>query len=394
MPLQSVARKAKSTAQKAPAYKGPRWGDPGVSETFIVQDATIAPNPNLPNQQIIMADAGILSEIQHHYYATNLTVTAGTGTASKDTFAGPYDAINWYQLLAGANTPLFSLSGRGLGWLQVVEYPGRSWEADAVPVGVENSLTNTSDFFNYPASGSNQVYRFWVRVPVALRWVGVPGGAVGHLILQNKRIANIIKPVFNLSGASAPFSLAASAAGNAPYIVTGNATVTATPSFETWKLLNTVPDSRQKMPLFGFTRYLQEVQVPYSGTSFTYSFEPGGMLLRALVGFYDATAAAGIATTNITNITYQYGTNKQLDVYTPQRNILEQLTLYGRTLPQGVFAFDYYTAKRSLVDAKSTENTANVQIYATFAQSYTPPANSVVNILLDKVFVVQNYLGH
>ena len=86
--------------------------------------------------------------------------------------------------------------------------------------------------------------------------------------------------------------------------------------------------------------------------------------------------------------------NKQLDVFTPYRNIHEQLELYGRTLSQGTFAFDYYTQKRNLTDAKSTENTANVQVVANFASGYSVPANSQVRVLLDKVFVAQNYLAH
>lgn len=147
------------------------------------------------------------------------------------------------------------------------------------------------------------------------------------------------------------------------------------------------------MPLFGFTRYVQEIQQPYSNLSFTYNFEPGGELLRAIFQFQDQTIGGGPPTANFTFITFQYGTNKQLDVYTPFRNIQEQLQMYGRPLTQGTFVFDYYTRNRTLVNTKSTENTSNVQVVATLASGYSVPAGSVVNVLLDKVFVVQNYLG-
>lgn len=380
------------TKSAAPAQsKGrPRiWGDMGVSEREFMQDTSLAVTPQ--QQSVILADAGILSELQHHVSASNLTVTHGTGTNAKDVF-GPYDLVQWYQFTSGSNTPLHSYSGRMQGILQIIEYPGRSFEADADPASVIDPLTNTSDFFNFPAATGQ--FRYWVKVPIALRLNGVPGGHVGYITLQNKKIANIVKPIFNVSGAAAPYSVAGASAGSAPYIVTGNDTVTASPNFETWKTLQTVPvGGRSQMPVFGYLRYITEVQQALTGSSSTYSFEPGGSLLRAIFQLYDATAARGIATANVNQMTYQYGTNKQVEVYTPYRNLNRQLEIYGRTLPQGCYAFDYYTQERSLVNVKSTENTANVQVVFSFAQGYTPPNGSMLYGLLDKLYVAQNYLA-
>lgn len=381
----------KMGAVSAPAQKAApvaRWGDPGVSEGFLVQDQQLTPSPSL--QTLTLADAGILEELRLHTYGT-ATITHGTGTNAKDVF-GPYSFYQSIVLRTGSNTPLVYTSGRGLEILNIAEYPGYSWEAVDVPQTVMNPLANTSDFFNYPATTGT--LRFWLRIPVALKWAGMPGGAVGHLILQNKKIANVLAPTFGLTGASSPYNAASSSGfGAQPYNITGNDTVTFAGTVETWKKLYTVPVDRAQFPVYGFLRYISEVQQAYSGTSFTYNFEPGGVLLRAFVTFVDATAAGGMATANLNSIAYQYGTNKQLDVFTPYANIHQQLGLYGRPLPQGTFAFDYYTAKRSLVDAKSTENVANVQILAQFASGYTVPANSYANILLDKVYIVQNYLG-
>lgn len=375
----------------APAQTRTRWGQKGISEKFFVQDSSVAETPNAG--QIILADAGLLSELQHHHNGT-YTITHGTGTNGKDAF-GPYTALGSYTLKAGSNTPLVQISGRSLGILQMIEYPDKSFEANSLPASVENPLANSGDFFNYPAATGTM--RWWARIPVALKIQGAPGGHVAYMVLQNKRISNIIQPVFNLSGAAAPYNAAnqAVAGGNAAYFVTGNDTVTASPIFETWKTLHTVPGSRSDMPLFGFTRYITEILQPYSGTSFTYNFEPGGELLRAVFQFLDGNAGSptGMATANLSTIAYQYGTNKQMDVYTPYRNIQQQLRTYGRVLPQGCFVFDYYTDSRTLVNTKSTENTANVQVVATFAPSYNVPANSQVSVLLDKVFAVQNYLA-
>lgn len=385
--MPSPSTNAPATATQAAKKAATRWGQKGVSERFYVQDTQLSETPNA--QQLILADAGLLSEIQHHHYGT-YTIS---GSPTKDVF-GPYTYLNSYTFRVGASTPLVQLSGRSLGILQTIEYPDRSWEVSATPASVENTLTNASDFYNYPSATGTM--RLWTRVPLALKMMGAPGGHVGYIVLQNKRIANIIQPVFNLSGASAPYSATqASGSGNAAY--TGG-TVTASPTFETWKTLSTVPQNPQNMPLFGFMRYIYEVLQPYSGTSFTYNFEPGGELLRAVFQFMDATAGtgstpAGMATSNLSQIAYQYGTNKQMDVYTPYRNIHQQLQDYGRPLPQGCMVFDYYTPWRTLVNTKSTENTANVQVVAQFASTYNVPANSQCSILLDKVLAVQNYLA-
>lgn len=383
-PTTNAPATAAQAAKKAPAT---RWGQKGISERFIVQDTQLSETPNA--QQIILADAGLLSEIQHHHYGT-YTISGG---ATKDVF-GPYTYMNNYTFRVGASTPLIQLSGRSLGILQTLEYPDRSWEAPATPASVENTLTNASDYFNFPSATGTM--RTWTRVPLALKMMGAPGGYVGYIVLQNKRIANIVQPVFNLSGASSPYSATqASGSGNAAY---SGGTVTAAPTFETWKILNTVPSNPNNMPLFGFMRYIYEVLQPYSGTSFTYNFEPGGELLRAVFQFLDATAGAsstpaGMATANLQQIAYQYGTNKQMDVFTPYRNIQSQMLDYGRPLPQGCFVFDYYTPWRTLVNTKSTENTANVQVVAQFASTYNVPANSQCSVLLDKVLAVQNYLS-
>lgn len=377
----------------APAQQKSRWGQKGISEKFYVQDTNITEQTNA--QMLPLADAGIVSELQHHHSGT-YTMTLNGGTITKDPF-GPYSAIQQYTLKAGSNTPLVSLSGRAIGLLQIMEYPGKSFEANDVPASVENALTNISDVFNYPSVTGTM--RLWFRIPVALKLMGAPGGNVAYMVLQNKRISNNINVLFGLSGASSPYTASqSSGSGAAPYSITGGATVTAAPILETWKTLHTVPASRNDMPLFGFTRYINENFQAYSGSSFTYNFEPGGELLRACFQFLDATAGAGstpagMATANLSSIAYQYGTNKQMDVYTPYRNIQEQLLTYGRVLPQGCFVFDYYTQSRNLVNTKSTENTANVQVVAQLASTYVVPANSQVSILTDKVYAVQNYLG-
>lgn len=365
------------------------WGARGVSEQFYVQDTITPITPTVTPLQL--AQAGIVSELRLHAYGT-VTVTHGTGTALPDVF-GPYNLLSNYTFRAGSNTPLFYLSGPSLQILNMMEYPRTSWEANADPATAMNPAT-TTDFFSNPQPASanlSATLRFWLRVPMAIRINGAPGGKIGYIILQNNRIANISQATFALSGATSPYNAASSSGfGTFPYKITGNDTITfSAGSLETWKQLQTVPEFEDQMPTFGFLRYVSEVQQALTVGNLTYNFEPGGVLLRAAVTFVDATVAGGIAAANLQNIIYQYGTNKQLDVWTPYSNLNEQLDLYGRVLPQGTYVLDYYTRTRSLVNAKSTENTANVQIYAPFVAGYTPPANSYARILLDKIYVVR-----
>lgn len=363
-----------------------RWGDRGVTERMIVQDTQDNVTPR--GTRIRLEESGILEEMQHHFFGT-ATVTHGTGTNAKDAF-GPYPLVSAYAITAGSNTPLIALSGIAAGLLQLVEYPNVSFEANAVPASVLAPEPDVTSIFNHPATTG--MLRYWMRIPVALKWAGMPGGAVAYLILQNKRISNVLTMSYAASGAAAPYSIAGATPGAAPYDITGNDTVTASPVVENWKQLYTVPNARSKMPLFGFTRYLSEVIVPYSGTNFKYLFEPGGLLLRAFPWFLDG-GVTPATDAQIGQVMFSYGTNRQVEVWTPYRNRLQQVTDYTRMLPQGCFALDWYTAKRNVVNAKSTENTANIQIQAQMAAGYTPAANSVCRILLDKVYVVQNRLS-
>lgn len=378
--------KGGAEATKAAQARVLRWGDRGVSEKLTVQDAQDNVTPR--GTRIRLEESGILSELQHHFNGA-VTVTHGTGTNQKDPF-GPYPLVSSYSLSAGSNTPLISLSGRMHGLLQIVEYPDRSWEANSLPASVINPLPDVTSVFNHPAASGN--LRYWVKTPVALRWLGMPGGHVGYLILQNKRISNVLAMQYNVSGA-APYNLAPNTAnGQGAYEITGNDTVTGNLVVENWKSLHTVPDARSKMPIYGFTRYISEAVMPYTSSTMKYYFEPGGLLLRAFAWFLDGDTN-GITDAQLSTISLSYGTNKQVDIFTPYRNRLKQMQSYGRMLPQGCYALDYYTDNRNTVDAKSTENTANIQIQAQFASGYTPSAGSNARILLDKVYVVQNRVG-
>lgn len=373
-----------------PAAQPTRWGQRGISEHFINSDTSL---PIVPGQsQLSLADAGLLSEIIHHVNA-NSTMTHGTGTNALDVY-GPYNLISNYLLSTG-NVNLVNLSGRALAILNILEYVTRNWEKNADGDTVMNPLTNSSDYFNFGVgtSGTANILRYFQHVPLSLPLAGAPGGRVGYVSLQTKRTSTVVKPTFAVTGSASPYSVAATSAGTQPFDITGNDTVTLTGNLETWKQLNTLPQNASDLPIFGYQRQMVEYSLPYTSGNFTYNVEASGDLLRLAITFYDATVKGGMATTNLNNLQLQYGIGKIMDNMTPNVNIHQQQKLYGRTLPQGTFVLDYYTATRSLAEVKSTENTANLQVVANFASGYSVPANSTANILIDRVVTVQPYIA-
>lgn len=378
--------------QQAPVAPKTRWGQPGISELYMMQDKAIAIQPNQQSQTL--KDAGILPELRLHYNGT-VTVTHNTGTNGKDVY-GPYSAIQRIDYVTSPSLFTQGMSGHMLGVLQRAEYPNQTWEAQGTASTVMNPLANTSDFFNYPASGTNAILRFWAFLPIAIRLAGFPGGIVGPVVLQNKQVSNSVQVTFGLGagGVSGAWNFASSTGfGAAPYNVTGNDTVVGQGNLELWKTLYSVPTLQSDLPIMGFVRVLQESLKGYSGSQFSYEFEPGGGVLRFIAQIEDNSAGGGITTTNVSSLQFQYGiAHKSYDI-TPHQNIVQQLNLYNTVLGQGVYVFDFYTQSRSLRDVQSAENNAAMEFIANFAPTYAPPANSQVRMLIDKIVVVQNAMG-
>lgn len=373
-------------AAAAPAKpKAPtrRWGMPGVSEREYLQDTTIAVTPN--ETPIPIQSTGILASILHRINGT-ATVTLGGGTAVRDNY-GPYNLLDFYQVTAGGNTPIVSTYGEDLNTVGIIENTGRSLEAVATTASVVGPVA-ASDYFNVPTSTGT--LQFWLYVPIALPLVGAPGGAVGYLIPQNRRVTNILKPRFSATGAASPFTIQSLTANIQPYLVTGAATVTFAGNFETWKELYTVPNQESMMPLPGYTRQIMTVLPTLTSAGLTYDLPAGGTLLRAFARFLDSSTNVGFVSTAFNNIVFQYGATQIVDNITYARNEAEALLLYGRTLPQGVVFWDYYTRGRSFREAKSMESSANPQFVVSFASGFTPGASSICALTTDKIYIVRN----
>lgn len=394
MPLQSPFKKAPAapTGGNGNGMPGAKpWGAPGVAERYELADESITIAPSGPGgTSQTLRPAGILTEVALHCNAS-VTVTHGTGTNAKDIYG--YSGL--YQSVSMKTSPTLATiaaSGHMLALLQRVEHPLHTWEQSAIADTVIDPLTNASDGFNYPAATGT--FRFWQRLPIAIKLAGVPGGIAGPLILQNKRVTNSIALVFGVTGSSSPYSFASSSGfGNAPYNITGNDTVTGTGTIEPWKTLYTVPDDLRSFPVLGLMRQISEVVKGYSGSSWTYDFEPGGGVLRVIAQVEDATVAGGIATANVQDIVFRYGLAHTTYNESPYFNINKQREWYGTVLGQGVFPLDFYTQSRSLRDVQAAENLAAMQLVIDFASGYSAPANSQVRLLIDKAVTVATTIG-
>lgn len=395
MPLQLPYKKgaaavdAGSNGASMPGAKP--WGAPGVAERYHLSDDQITIAPSGPGgTNATLKPAGILTEVWLHANAS-VTVTHNTGTNAKDVYAytGLYQAVG---MKTSPTLATIAASGHMLGLLQFAEQPNGNFESNSDPDTVINPITNASDFFSFPAATG--VFRFWLQLPIAIRLAGVPGGIAGPLILQNKRVTNTINLVFGVTGAASPFSFASTSGfGNAPYNITGNDTVTGTGVIEPWKTLYTVPDDLRSFPVLGLMRQISEVLKGYSGSGFSYDFEPGGGVLRVLAQVEDATVKGGIATTNVNDIIFRYGLAHTTYNESPFFNIRRQQELYGSHLGQGVYVLDFYTQSRSLRDVQAAENLAAMQFHLDFASTYVAPANSQVRLLIDKAVTVATTIG-
>jgi hypothetical protein len=367
------------------------WGAPGVAERYHLADDSISIAPSGPGgTNATLKPAGILTEVWLHANSS-ITLTHGTGTNAKDIYG--YSGL--YQSVGMKTSPTLATiaaSGHMLALLQFMEQPNGNYETSPDPDTIINPLTNASDGFNYPLATG--VFRFWQQLPIAIRLAGVPGGIAGPLILQNKRVTNTINLVFGVSGAASPFSFASAAGfGNAPYNITGNDTITGTGVIEPWKTLYTVPDDLRSFPVLGLMRQISEVIKPYSGSGFSYDYEPGGGVLRTLVQVEDATVKGGVATLNVQDIIFRYGLAHTTYNESPFFNIRRQREVYGSVLGQGVYVVDFYTQSRSLRDVQAAENLAAMQLHLDFASTYVVPANSQVRMLIDKAVTVATTIG-
>ena len=198
------------------------WGDPGVSKRLRISNGVVTPGVGGSPNTVPIQQTGILDELALLFSGT-ATITAGTGTVAKDVL-GPWNVITNVNLSPNQQAPVINLSGYGLYLANLMKSaePDRPFTPDTMAVS-ETSASASADVFNFPTSTGT--LRFYERIPVTQR-VRSLGGSIGYWPLQNPAMQLALNYTLNSASAASPWNIYSTTAATAPYLVTGNATVT------------------------------------------------------------------------------------------------------------------------------------------------------------------------
>lgn len=345
------------------------WGDPGVSKLLRLSNTSVAwgtggmPVAN-PVQQ-----TGILRELRLLVNATP-TFTPGTGTLAADVL-GPYNVLTSINLSPNQQAPVVTLSGYGLYLVNLI----KSIEADYIAADVNSgAVVNNeafTDVFSARATTGTAAWKYYQQVPIAQK-IRSLGGDIGLWPLQNPAMQLLAQMTPNsASAAPGPYNIFSTTAGQSPYLVTGNATVTLTsPTFELIRELYSVPAAQQDFPPFNLVSTWIEEQpqgASVGGASqFQWMATPlSGLLARVILYVFDSNTSTGVAASllgasNALQLTYDADTVKWAESGSAAQ--ARQHATYGFVLPQGAYEFDLLGRDLTLADVLNTNTTGNIKL--------------------------------
>jgi hypothetical protein len=351
------------------------WGDPGVSKKLRISNGVVTPGVGGSPNTVAIQQTGILEKLSLLLSGT-ATITAGTGTVSKDVL-GPFNALTNVSLAPNQQAPVVQLSGYGLYLANVMKAaePDSPFTVDTQAVS-EASAAAAADIYNFPSATGT--LRFWENVPITQR-IRSLGGEVGYWPLQNPAMQLNLSYTLNSATSSSPYSIASATAGNSPYLVTGNGAATWTaPQIDVMRTMYQVPANASDFPPFQFVSTMIE-EAPQgasigSATSFTWQATPlSGLLARIGLFIFDSNASAGVAnaTLNLSNslqLTYDANTVKFSE--SSYEALQRMQSLYRFAPPQGFYTWDLLGPDLTLQDTLNTSTTANIKLQVTAASAF------------------------
>ena len=342
------------------------WGDPGVSKKLRISNGTVTPGVGGSPNTVPIQQTGILENLDL-LLSGAATLTVGTGTINKDV-QGPFNALTNVTLSPNQQAPIVNTSGYGLWIANVMKAaePNMPFTVDTQAVA-EATQTTVADIYNFPAATGT--LRFRLRVPITQR-VRSLGGEIGYWPLQNPAMQLGLNYTLNSASSAAPYNIFSTAIGAAPYLVTGNATATWSPTLDVMRTMYQVPASPQNFPPFQFvSTFIEEAPQGASiasATSFTWQATPlSGLLARIGLYIYDNNNSSGVANatlagSNALQLTYDANTVKFSE--TSYEALQRMHNLYKFAPPQGVFIWDLLGSDLTLQDTLDTSSTANIKI--------------------------------
>lgn len=344
------------------------WGDAGISKELFLSNGV---NPwggggfpvSVPVQQ-----TGILKQLRLLATATP-TFTPGTGSIAADVL-GPWNVFNQIYVAPNQQAPVMQVSGYALYLINLIKkIEGEAAGApDVSAISVSNAEAS-GDVFGARATSGTAPWDFFLDVPISQR-VASLGGDIGYWPLQNPAMQLQAQFTPNSASTGSPFNAFSTTAGQAPYLVTGNATVTLTnPTVELIRDLYSVPASQADYPPFQLvSTWIEEAPqgVNVNGaSSFQWMATPlSGLLARLIVFIYDGgsnngVAASKLAQSNALQLTYDANTAKFAE--SASAALARQRDYYRFDLPQGVYCWDLLGRNQTLQDVLNTNTTGNIK---------------------------------
>jgi hypothetical protein len=360
------------------------WGDPNVSKKLLLGNSqTPWGTGGFPvTQQILRGD--ILCDLVMQTVATPV-YTPGTGSIAADV-NGPF---NTYSLITAgpSNSAKFyqtsSWSNYLVNLIKQEENSYRNFTSNALAVNNQASINEL-----YTGSQTTGVvpWRFSQLIPIS-QYVASLGGEVGMWQLAEQSLNLTVTFTPASASAASPYNVFSLTAGQQPYLITGNATVTmANPTVDLLRVLYKNPFDPKDAPPFDFVSlWTQDTFTNPLGLTPSYTFPANsGLLCRAIIDTLDAgTGNGGLVSTYwnaADSFKIRYGTSDIKESMSgPELREWNQLN-FGFEPPVGTFFFDWLSGQRlTLQDTLNTAVLLNSRIELT--QAAALPANSRMNVI-------------
>ena len=359
------------------------WGEEGVTKLQYKQDSVTAWGPGGSPRQVPITKAGIMRQLRMITQGTPIyTPGTGTITGSKLGAAALYNRV---ELIANSQQSIVGTSGYGLELFnilkQALEGQGNTPETDLVsPVNVtDNTYIYNGSQTSVPAAPANQNLIHNMRIPVAQQ-VKSLGGDIGMIPMSTENSQMIFNFTPSSPTAASPYSIGGATVSVAPYVLTGNATVTlTTPTVDLVREMYEAVQSEQDFPDFDWiSQVVEEIPQTYGTAGFVWrQNQDAGILARLILAVWDAGATGapnGIQTSKLTNVN-SLNLSYNGDIVKMKESGLEALARqrlqFGHSLPQGVFAYDFLGPDLTWADVLNSYELPSITMSMNFDSAIT-----------------------
>lgn len=356
--------------------------DLNVTKPIIKSNGTVnlanGGTPNLPRLVL----GGVLEKIGIITQGTPV-MTPGTGTIARDVNGG-YNIYSNLAVIPNQQVPIYSTSGWGNALFNILKdaleldnfdaydfQTGTVTKEQALP---DLSYINSSDLIATPSGAQSPLWTVPHIIPIVQRMFN---GIVGYWELGNPLAQLTVQLIAAYTGAASPYSIASLTAGQLPYLITGNATVTlASPTADIVRYLWDTPVNPQDRPPVTFINTIIEDTFTNnvgSASALKYTFAPlSGYVARVIAYVNDSATGKGVAPSlclNTNAFTFGIGDGTTLISESIYETLLRQKSVAGFDMPQGVWWLDFLGKDLTWQAVFSTYDNANVNLGLNFSSA-------------------------